>query len=88
MKTMYRAYAAYKPRIETVGVTSETDKTITTTAGRRCNKVSNNEAYFDTPEQAYKFLSDWASKEVLAAEIAMRLAQDKVEQVAKLAPSK
>lgn len=83
MKTMYKAVNGYNTRIETVQVSSETEKTVTI-AGRKHNKTSNYEAYFDTQEQAYKFLSDYADQKIVDANRAMKAAQEYAEQVSKL----
>jgi len=86
MKMMYKAVNGYNARIEPVQVSSETEKTITI-AGRRYGKISNYEAYFDTPGQAYKFLSDHSEQKIIDANRAMKAAQEYAEQVAKLAPN-
>lgn len=83
MKTMYKAVNGYNARIEPVQVSSETEKTVTI-AGRRYSKASNYEAYFETAEQAYKFLSDHAEQKIIDANRAMKAAQEYAEQVAKL----
>lgn len=84
MKTMYYASVFGRPEITAFEIVTETLKTVTTRAGRKRAKLSNTDGYFDTPEQAYKFLSDHAEQKIIDANRAMKAAQEYAEQVAKL----
>jgi len=84
---MYYASTLGPAKIKPIEIAKYTAKTVTTASGKMRAKLSTIAGYFDTPGQAYKFLSDHSEQKIIDANRAMKAAQEYAEQVAKLAPN-
>lgn len=87
MKTMWHAFAWFKPLITRVQVSRETPKTVTVVSdggGRRPRvrkRQTDTGGYFDTWEDAWNFLMTHAGKEVGAARRNLELANSRLGNI-------
>lgn len=77
MATKYKAvHASWRPEIKAVEIERETEHTVTLLDGRRENKVTTWDKYFDSWSEAHAFLMAKAEEKVEAAREKLQRARD------------
>ena len=76
LKKLYKASTLFG-NIQIVEVIKETDSTVTLQNGRRENKKSSGNCFFETPEEAKTFLIKDADEDIIQAERRLQNAKDK-----------